>query len=55
MSAVSVSSLDMDIAAFDDLAAIDNQIVAKDNPDSWLWSEDFKLDSESHIGQRARL
>lgn len=52
VSGVSYRSQDMDIAEFDDLAAIDNQIVAKDNPDSWLWPEDpFKLDSESHIGQ----
>lgn len=50
VSGVSYRSQDMDIAEFDDLAAIDNQIVAKDNPDSWLWPEDpFKLDSESHI------
>jgi hypothetical protein len=44
----------MEINGFDELAAIDNQTIAKDNPDSWLWAEDpFKLDSESHIGQHA--
>lgn len=41
----------MEITTFDEeLAAIDNQIIAKDNPDTWLWPEDpFKMDSESHI------
>lgn len=46
----------MDITPFDDLDATENQTVAKDNPDSWLWAEDpFKLYSESHIGQHASL
>ncbi|KAG0581946.1 hypothetical protein KC19_3G022200 [Ceratodon purpureus] len=40
----------MEIPNFDELPDIDNQTIAKDNPDSWLWPEDpFKLDSESHI------
>lgn len=41
----------MEIAAFEELAVVDNQIIVGDNPDSWLWREDaFKLDSESYIG-----
>ncbi|XP_024382123.1 uncharacterized protein [Physcomitrium patens] len=40
----------MEIAAFEELAVVDNQIIVGDNPDSWLWREDaFKLDSESYI------
>lgn len=48
----------MDNTPFADLAAIDDQLAAKDNPDSWpaSWLEDpFKCDSEAEIGQQRSL
>lgn len=47
----SISLIRMENAAFDELVAIDDQEIVRDDTDSWLWRDDsFKMDSESDIG-----
>lgn len=46
----SISLIRMENAAFDELVAIDDQEIVRDDTDSWLWRDDsFKMDSESDI------